>query len=57
MEILPAVIAAAICGVSIYAVSVLINVKIRRLNMKKMRIQAVVMPIIVFIVMLLISNT
>ncbi len=56
MEIAPAIIPAMVCGVCIYAGSVVVNARVRQLNMRKMKIQAVIMPVIVFIIMLLILN-
>lgn len=56
MEIVPAIIPAVVCGVCIYAGSIVINARVRPLNMSKMKMQAVVMPVIVFIIMLLILN-
>ncbi len=56
MEIAIPVIAAVVCGVSIYAVSVVINTRVRPLNMRKMQIQAITLPIVVFIMLLLVLN-
>ena len=56
MEITPPIISAVILGSGYYAVSVVINAKIKPLNMRRQAVLAVVMAAIMFTAVFLIMN-